>query len=72
MKYMKYLDALKYNKKNLDEVAEELKKVSTGYQNYLQANPFKQKRKDLAGKKEKIIARIFEIINQGIEHYDGR
>jgi hypothetical protein len=72
MKQMRWSDALKHNKKNLDECVKEAKKINTGYQKYLAENPYKNKRKEYEDRRAKLTARILELIDQGSENYDGK
>lgn len=72
MKYMRWSDALKYTKKSLDECVRDAKKVNTSYQNYLSANPYKNKKKELEERRKKLTSRILELIEQGGDRYDGK
>lgn len=72
MKYMRWKDALDYNNKYLDEATRESKKTNSAYQNYLQDNPYKQKKKELEEKKQKYTNRIIELSKQGYDKYDGK
>lgn len=72
MKYMRWKDALNINNKNLDEVVRDSKKINSGYKTYLDDNPYKEKRKELMKRKERLINRIIELTKQGVEKYDGK
>ena len=71
-KYMRWQDSLKHNKKMLDEITKETKKTNTEYQKYLLKNPFKEQKTLLANRKKKFIDRIMELVEQGVEKYDGK
>jgi gas vesicle protein len=72
MKQLRWSDALKYTKKNLDDCVREAKKINTAYQKYLTENPHKQKKKEYADKRAKLTERIMELIEKGPEQYDGK
>jgi len=59
--YIKYCDALKYQKKILDETIEKHKKISTKYQNYLKDNPYKEDYLNGLRKIEKLRNKIIDL-----------
>jgi hypothetical protein len=71
-RYMRWKDALDYNNKYLEENIREGRKVNTGYQEYLKANPYKTKKNELKKQKQKLIDRIIELTKQGYDKYDGK
>jgi hypothetical protein len=72
MKYMRWSDALKYTKVQLDHIVREAKKVNTAYQKYLQENPHKEKKTELAKKREELTQKILKLIDVGADKWDGK
>jgi len=68
-RYLQWQDALQHYQKLLKNVVEDAKTVNTGYQKYLAQNPFKEKRKLLAEKREQYTKKIMEIIEVGHNDY---
>ena len=72
IKFMKWSDALKYTKKNLNDIVEKQKKINSAYQKYLTANPHKEEKKKYEDVRAKLTARILELAEQGYERYDNK
>lgn len=72
LKFIRWNDALKHYKKQLDDTVKVAKKVNTAHQKYLKANPHKAEKKELAQKRKKYTDRILRLIDEGYERYAGK
>lgn len=71
-KFLRYQDALKHYKKQLDGYISQRGKIQTAYVRYLADNPHKQEKKDINEKIEQTKERIMKLIDIGWENYDGK
>jgi len=60
--FRQYRDTLRTLKKELKETAEKRAEINTQYQNYLRANPYKAKRKELNKKVQQQRETIMRLI----------
>jgi len=72
LKFIRWNDALKHYKKQLDEAVKRGKKVNTAYQKYLKANPHKEEKFKLEADRKRYTERILRLIEEGYERYTGK
>lgn len=68
-RFMRFQEALQFERNRLKEIVEQAKKVNTSYTLYLRDNPYKEDKSKLQKRRKEVTEKILELIDLGYEKY---
>lgn len=68
-RWLRFEEALQFERQKLNEIVEKAKKINTDYQVYLRDNPYREDRNKLVKKRREVTEKILTLIDTGHEKY---